>query len=243
MYTYNHHMFADIFLLTEQINKSTDILDIQNIILRKLNTYGVERVFAGIIPIHAVSPEEQLSHVLFGNWPQEWAARYFQNDYLEQDPTITHLRTASSSLKWNDISKKQSLVMNEASEFQLHDGITIPMISIDGAKLGMSFAGERLSKSPELEQLCYFTSAISTARVLEITRQQHATNRNSFNLTPAEFKCLQWATEGKTNWEIGRILFISERTVEKHIGNCLIKTNSLNRTQLVANGLRHGLIT
>jgi DNA-binding CsgD family transcriptional regulator len=50
-------------------------------------------------------------------------------------------------------------------------------------------------------------------------------------LTEREREVLRWIGEGKSNWEIGRILDISERTAKYHISNILTKLNLVNRVQ------------
>lgn len=53
------------------------------------------------------------------------------------------------------------------------------------------------------------------------------------NLTGKEKEVLQWAVEGKTSTDIGKILSMSERTVKFHLGNIYAKLNVINRTQAV----------
>lgn len=62
------------------------------------------------------------------------------------------------------------------------------------------------------------------------------------NLTSKEKACLQWCREGKTNWEIGEILSISEKTVEFHLGNAMKKLGAANRISAVITGIRRGFI-
>ncbi|ODT71473.1 MAG: hypothetical protein ABS75_09455 [Pelagibacterium sp. SCN 63-23] len=59
-------------------------------------------------------------------------------------------------------------------------------------------------------------------------------------LTPREKQILAWTADGKTAEDIAKILGVAARTVDWHIGNCLIKTNSTNRTQAVVQALRQG---
>lgn len=54
------------------------------------------------------------------------------------------------------------------------------------------------------------------------------------NLTNKERDVLRWVVEGKTSWEIGRILYTSERTVKFHLKNVYAKLNVSNRAQAVA---------
>jgi DNA-binding CsgD family transcriptional regulator len=45
---------------------------------------------------------------------------------------------------------------------------------------------------------------------------------------------LAWASEGKTAWEIGCILSISQRTVEWHMRQACKKLGATNRSQAIA---------
>jgi DNA-binding CsgD family transcriptional regulator len=55
-------------------------------------------------------------------------------------------------------------------------------------------------------------------------------------------ECLRWCKEGKTNWEIGEILSISEKTVEFHLSNTMRKLGASNRITAVVIGIKQGLI-
>jgi LuxR family quorum-sensing system transcriptional regulator SolR len=54
------------------------------------------------------------------------------------------------------------------------------------------------------------------------------------SLTAKERDVLKWVIEGKTSWEIGKILETSERTVKFHLKNVYAKLNVCNRAQAVA---------
>ncbi|KZN60401.1 helix-turn-helix transcriptional regulator [Pseudoalteromonas luteoviolacea] len=58
-------------------------------------------------------------------------------------------------------------------------------------------------------------------------------SKEKINITKRERDCILWASEGKTSWEISQILGISERTVNFHLSNCIVKTNSANRQQAI----------
>lgn len=62
-------------------------------------------------------------------------------------------------------------------------------------------------------------------------------------LRPREIECLRWAAEGKTAWEMARILTISERTVVFHLRNAVEKLGVNTRQQAVARAVYLGLIT
>jgi DNA-binding CsgD family transcriptional regulator len=61
-------------------------------------------------------------------------------------------------------------------------------------------------------------------------------------LTPRELEALRWTMEGKTAWEVGAILGISERTAVLHVNNAMHKLGCTSKHQAVLKALRLGLI-
>ena len=62
------------------------------------------------------------------------------------------------------------------------------------------------------------------------------------SLTPREQEVLELLTQGLSNAEIGKKLYISPRTVEKYVSSLLRKTDTSNRAELVHFAMKHGLI-
>jgi len=60
----------------------------------------------------------------------------------------------------------------------------------------------------------------------------------ALGVTAREADVLRLVAEGLTNREIGQRLFLSPRTVEKHVERLLAKTGVQNRSQLVARAAR-----
>ncbi|WP_052380077.1 MULTISPECIES: helix-turn-helix transcriptional regulator [unclassified Pseudoalteromonas] len=56
---------------------------------------------------------------------------------------------------------------------------------------------------------------------------------DSHKMTKRELECIKWASDGKTSWEISQLLSISQRTVDFHLANCIVKTDSINRQQAI----------
>jgi len=61
-------------------------------------------------------------------------------------------------------------------------------------------------------------------------------------LTLRENEILRWVMEGKSTWDISKIIKISESTVKFHIENLMKKLSAVNRTQAVAIAIHEGLI-
>lgn len=66
--------------------------------------------------------------------------------------------------------------------------------------------------------------------------------RRSQSLSSRERTCLAWIAEGKTAWEVGQILGISERTVIAHVASAATKLGAANRVQAAVIAVRQGLI-
>lgn len=62
-------------------------------------------------------------------------------------------------------------------------------------------------------------------------------------LTNRELEMLEFAARGLTNKEIGKLLFISDRTVQGHLQNVYQKLGVGTRTEAVTAGLSRGIIT
>lgn len=62
------------------------------------------------------------------------------------------------------------------------------------------------------------------------------------DLSPREQTVLDWMRHGKTNWEISRILGVSERTIRFHAESIFHKLDVSSRTQAVAYAVEKGLL-
>ena len=69
-----------------------------------------------------------------------------------------------------------------------------------------------------------------------------AAPENPYRLTSREAEVLRLVADGLSDREIGTRLFISHRTVERHVSNLLSKLGSARRSELVATAHREGLL-
>ena len=67
-------------------------------------------------------------------------------------------------------------------------------------------------------------------------------NPKEIHITRREIEVLQWLQQGKSSWEISKILGLSERTVNFHVYNVMEKIKAVNRLHMVTIALRLGLI-
>ena len=62
------------------------------------------------------------------------------------------------------------------------------------------------------------------------------------DLTAREVEVLRRLADGKTNTEIAEELFVSVRTVERHVANIYAKVGARGRANATAYALTHGLV-
>ncbi|WP_085034668.1 helix-turn-helix transcriptional regulator [Ensifer aridi] len=62
------------------------------------------------------------------------------------------------------------------------------------------------------------------------------------NLSPREKECILWVARGKSSWDIGIILGISENTVNFHVKNVMRKLNVNTRTVAAIKAVNFGII-
>jgi len=61
-------------------------------------------------------------------------------------------------------------------------------------------------------------------------------------LTPREIEALRWTMAGKTSWEIGQILSLSENTANFHVKNAVRKLNAVSRRDAAVKAMSRGIL-
>lgn len=89
-----------------------------------------------------------------------------------------------------------------------------------------------------------YLSTVISSIVVESALHPHAAQTDDplNSLSPREKEILQLIAEEHTSGEIGKLLFISEKTVEKHRANLMEKLNVRNLAGLVRLAIKFGLI-
>ena len=210
------------------------------------NFFGLSSFAVSGIP----EPHEKIDpYILMDGWPEEWSHRYLEKGYVRIDPVIQRTLLSDNAFVWSEelrkinVDRKGMEFMREAVDFGFVDGFSVPIHSIRGFRAIVTYATDRVDLSKEARGALHMISIYAHNKLKEIkTGGKNALMQRSVNLTPREKECISWCSEGKTAWEISTILGISERTVSHILENAQRKMNTTNRTQLVAETIRAGLI-
>jgi len=101
-------------------------------------------------------------------------------------------------------------------------------------------------KAIKLGAFDYITKPFDNDGIMEIIRialsaKRPSAGQNSSALSFREKEVLSWLKRGKSSGDIAIILDISERTVNFHVKNIMMKLDAVTRTQAVATAIELGL--
>lgn len=82
----------------------------------------------------------------------------------------------------------------------------------------------------------------ATAQLLKEFVSLAENKAKDYGLSNREMEVLQLLSEGNTNKEIAKALWISEQTVKTHVAHIFDKLGTSDRTETVAHALRNGLV-
>ncbi|NIA70102.1 hypothetical protein HBA54_15965 [Pelagibius litoralis] len=198
------------------------------------------------------SQDGRVVHEFLATFPDAWVEHYILQGYGDVDPTFQAAMGTILPFSWrdlggrNDLSSGQRRVFDEARDFGLSMGATIP---IHGPESGLSTLNVSASGGHEKE----FEENYQAGRqdLLWVAVQTHeaflrlsedAPEQGRVRLTDRERDCLLWTARGKTAWEVGQILAISEETVLFHLKNGTRKLGVFSKHHAVVKAVMQGHI-
>ena len=210
---------------------------------------GYDRV--ALIPVTPAAQEAlgltKLAPVISINVPDAWVRHYIAEEYQAFDPVLLQTPLQSGPLVWDDmlgerLSPKQRRILIESREAGLFNGVSIPLHGPRGETYVVSLAAERaMEPHPEHHSTLQLLAAQFLIAYSRVKRRQ-ATGPDCPRITDRERECLTWTARGKSAWAIGKILGVSEHTVNFHLKQSMAKLGASNRMQAVVSALRLGLI-
>jgi DNA-binding CsgD family transcriptional regulator len=199
--------------------------------------------------VFASTINKQLVAIPWDEFPTGYLDAYQSLRWDKIDPVLRHVQVAKRPFRWADIvgklslTRKQYVFLNECKELGVHSGVTFPLHG-PGSRVDLISLSLRQDHDIALHRLpfLYALTVQLWLRQNELTEKATVAASDIPHLTLHEVECLKWCKEGKTNWEIGERMDISEKTVEFHFSNIMRKLGATNRITAVVMGLQQGLI-
>ena len=221
----------------EAIERAGSADELRTQMQRFTQSMGFEH-FAYALTIN--TPSFRPQQYFLNGYPAKWVERYLALDYFKEDPIVRHARSSSLPALWAEQrfhDRNSAGFWDEARSIGLSAGVSFAVHEQPAVAGIFSLARAGSLDLPPAELAALVGRAQIFASLLH-----HAVSRidlprllpeQSIALTAREKECLKWAAEGKTAWEIGQILSISERTAVFHLNNMMQKLGASNRTQSI----------
>jgi DNA-binding CsgD family transcriptional regulator len=215
-------------------------------VVRFAQQLGFDTVAAVTVVEHGVAGTEFIS---VDNTPQAYSHAFRDTVVMRRDPVMQHCRKQSVPIIWDQQTYTgQGLgeLWEEQAQFGYSTGIAMALHLPEGRHfvLGVDRDKPLPSDATELQRV------VADLQLFAVHAQETAlrlllpepVRPEKPALTPRELEALHWTMEGKTAWEVGAILGISERTAVLHVNNAMHKLGCVSKHAAVLKALRLGLI-
>lgn len=183
--------------------------------------------------------------VMLHNYPEAWVRDFSAMELYDIDPVFNHANRVTLPFSWDapafrtGLTAAQQQILAEAGHFGITHGYTVPIHSpFSPGAFRASCSVVPDSKSIDARAYAavqlmsgYFYDAAHrdiTAREIEPVHPE---------LSRRERQCLELAAQGKSDWVVGKILGISERTVHNHIESAKRRLGVATRVQAIVQAL------
>lgn len=238
--------YADLCSMLGELDNEPALKDV---CLKFCELVGFEFYIFGVISSASSLSSPTISTI--SNYPDEWFKSYFEEGMQRHDPVVRYCMQNTSAIRWRQLVDLEQYVdavgekiMSRASESGLCDGLSIPIKAPSGEIAIFSLASNReKGLSARINACLPFAQSFGT-QVFECYSKLMSglVETKKTHLTAREKESLFWACEGKTTWEISKILEVSERTVIFHLSSATSKLGAVNRQHAVAKAILGGLI-
>jgi len=171
--------------------------------------------------------------------PPEWMEEYDSRGFLKCDPVRSELenrlktQSGSAFILWDSYERKLTEAEENVIRRRKHHGLNYGCSVYDNStKKDFTFLISLSSSTTRPDMRTELISQLIISPLMSARKRLDACSL--FNvLSDKEKETAEWLAQGKTNWEIGRIMDISENTVKYHLKNIFSKLHVSKRQQAV----------
>lgn len=216
-------------------------------IWRTLKTFAEPLGFTHLSVLSPIpaNAEKIKPHVIYSDTPKSFFDTFDAQGYLRHHPLVQHALVSAEpfttrQIQARDLTPEQTKALEFiGSQLNLTAGFVVP-VRRNGTLLGIvTYGGNNCRFGPIERSVLHLLAHAALVHALEL---KDVKEPPAVDLSPRELQCLQWASRGKTDAEIGVILGISARTARFHIENAKRKLGAATRVQAVAEAMRRHAI-
>jgi len=207
---------------------------------------GFDTVAATVVIDHMLGDAE---FITVDNTPRDYKAIFQNPEDGRRDPVMQHCKRQSVPIIWDQgtyVSHGMGPMWEEQARFGMSNGICLALHMPEGRHFILGVERDRPVPMDAIE----LTRVVADLQLFAVHAQDAAlrilvpgpVDAGVPSLTPRELEALRWTMEGKTAWEVGNVLGITERTAVLHVNNATHKLGCVNKHQAVLKALRLGLL-
>lgn len=225
----------------EETSRAREAADLEPLLRRSMAQLG----FPYLVCTALNNPERYGStdRIIISGFPQHWLEYYFAQGYDRIDPILKAATVSFLPFRWSDFpaTTTSRKLMEEAAEAGLRQGVIIPIHGPAGDLFCVSAATDQPDEVSGVPLSLLRLFAVQYQSAL-LALQPEPPTVDVPRLSRREIECLSYCAIGKTSWEVGQILDISEKTVDFHLGNAMAKLGATTRILAVVKAIRLGII-
>ncbi len=235
---------SELVEVIASIDSESDAAAVFNRFSGYLKKFGFQTVALGQLTNPAMRSAADDKWFAVGNWPTEWKEHWLGKNLIIHDPIARMALKTRKPFTWRHAYEHASRfgrdILDVSREFGFADGLAIPIYAEDSPPGCVTLGTDQLDLSPRERAAVELLSVHAYMR-LELLYGPFEYQEIK-SLTARESEILHFAAAGKTNWEIGTILSVSEFCVRDHLSRLQRKLNCANRAHVVAVAIQRSLI-
>ncbi|MBU1377461.1 MAG: LuxR C-terminal-related transcriptional regulator [Alphaproteobacteria bacterium] len=228
-----------MFELVDGIDAARDAAEVWDVYMNAATAAGFP---FGVACVHP-SSGRVLDHIMGIRMPPGWVPHYAERGYDRLSP-VTGASQQATGFRWTvgqwdgRLSREQRTWRDDVLGAGMAGGLSIPDHS-QGARKALVLSGPVDDADPDDLTALRLAGVEALRRMHELTLE---TPRPTRTLSPREGECLSWVAQGKSDWEIGQILGLSEKTVNHHVERAKRRLSVPTRVQAVVAAVVGNLI-
>lgn len=174
-----------------------------------------------------------------------WVKKWVATRYMQTSPLIARLpQHRQGIIRWSTLKEELEQgdheIFGELFERGVCDG-RLSTFKIDTHQFEVLLLATQASCLDFADEMAMHLASVRCGYKLFLCEQRP--KPNCVSLSARERECLRWVAAGKTDWELSKILSISEKTAQEHVSRAIGKLNAATRAHAVAIALTGNLIS
>jgi DNA-binding CsgD family transcriptional regulator len=239
----------DIGQFISDTNSAKDSDEAFTYLEKYLGQLGFDRVVYSLLTDHP-NLNKNREHGIVRNYPEDWMNYYFSKGYVDVDPTIKIMKQRQGAFAWTslaeikNVTKQEQLLMDEAKEAKLLEGIGLALHGPNGQIVGMGVASSAGGTELQRDTVSMvYLLCTQFNQIYQSLEQEKSIAPVIIDLSEREKEILTWLAVGKSKSVVGDILSISEHTVKTYLKRAFTKLGVHTKQEAIVHAIRLGLIT